>query len=850
MIPLLRYFSLRHLLAHKTRTLLSLFAVSLGVALFVSSDATNSSVETSFRNTLRELGGKAQWQVTRGRQLGVEESAIERIRPLPGAVAAPIIQASVTLPDLQEGSLLVLGIDFWKDSPLRLYSFEGAADPGVFAAAAFVPGAIVLTKRFADRNGLKVGSRLKVVARQGFAELRVTGLMSDAGPARALGGNLAVMEIHSAQKLFGRPGFVDRIEVAGVDRETLQAAVGPEYRIEPVVHTSSTMEDALARIRSLWVVSLIALLVGMLIIYQTVSISVLERVRDVAILRSLGATRRALLVSLLLEWSLIGLAGSALGVGLGYLLARGLVEYTAGTINAMIRLVDVGIVALTPVGVCGGLVAGTLAAAAAAVVPARRAAALPLVESLRKGIFGYRHSRGYLHLLAAGVAMIAIGSALVAVSPESLPPYSGLLASVLVFVGMTLAMPQICIAFSRVGRPALRRIFRVEGFLATDNAAKFPQRTGLTVVSLGGALAMMVSTATLVEGFHVGTTRWMDHSFPFDLTVSATDFSSAIYNQSTIPESTLREALKVEGVEMAYGMHKAFSDYRGQEIMIIAMDTGDYLKMRDRVGARPLTPKLAQGGGIEKLLSGTGVVVSENMAARFGLRPGDRLELSTPSGVRSFEVLDSIEDYSWPRGVAFIDRETYRKEWSDPELTYVDVLVRRGADRRRVKADLARAMAGKTAVFVYDVAELKAVADETMKQTVQVANMQVIVALLIGFLGILNTLLISVLRRTREIGLLRALGMTRRQVARTVVIEAVLVALAGGALGVAGGLFGAAYPLRLHTLQITGYLAPFAVPWASVGLALSTAIAIGFLASLIPARRASKFEIVEAVACE
>lgn len=831
------------------RTALSILAIALSVSLFVSSDIANSSVRSSFESTLRDLAGKAEWQITRGRTLGVEESVIERVKSVPGALATPIIQASVTLPELKEGTLLVLGIDFWKDSPLRLYTFEGQSDPKAFAGAALIPGSIVVAKGFAARHRLGVGSRLKVNTRAGISELRISGLLESEGPARVFGGNVAIMEIHAAQRLFGKPGFVDRIEVGQADGDALRRALGPEYSVDRIVRGSSTLEDGLARIESLVVVSIIALLVGMIIIYQTVSISVLERMKEIGIRRAVGATRGQILSTLLFQWALIGLAGGAAGIGLGYLFAKALIAYTAQTINAIVLLVDVRTVELTPFSVMAGLTAGTLASTAAVLIPARRAAGQSLMELLRPGLYSYRHAPHYRRHLALGLILAAGGSALIVFS-NRLPAHAGLLSSVLVFLGIALVLPQLTLWFTAAARPILRRLFRIEGFLAADSAAKFPQRTALTVVSLGGALAMMVSTATLVKGFDVGAHRWMDHGFPFDLTVSATDFSTTIYGQSLIPESVRDEVRRIPGVQHAYGMQKVFSDYFGQDIMVIAFDTAPYLDMRRAKGSASWSPVFEDPEAMRRFTSGSGIIISENFGAHFRLRPGDRLDLPTPSGTRSFEILAALEDYSWPRGVVALDRAVYRSLWNDPDLTYVDIRVDPNADRAQVRADISRALSGRYQVFLYDVADLKRIAEETMRQTVQLAHMQVIIALVIGFLGIANTLVISVLRRSREIGLLRAIGMSRGQVARTVMIEAVMIAVAAGAIGATGGIVGGAFPLRLHTYQITGYWVPFAIPWDSVVLALGTSILIGLAASAFPAKRAASVRILDAIGYE
>jgi putative ABC transport system permease protein len=197
-----------------------------------------------------------------------------------------------------------------------------------------------------------------------------------------------------------------------------------------------------------------------------------------------------------------------------------------------------------------------------------------------------------------------------------------------------------------------------------------------------------------------------------------------------------------------------------------------------------------------------------------------------------------------------IDRGVYRDLWQDPTLSFTDVRVKPGIALAEAKAQIAEALRGSTTYFLYEIADLKGVARNAIDASLALANVQVVIALVVGFLGIVNTLLISVLQRTREIGLLRAVGARRAQIRRIVGIEAILIALVGGALGVGIGCLGAALPLRMFTLRLAGFWVPFEMPWPTIALALAVSLALGILASLLPARRAAAASLVAAIAYE
>lgn len=848
MSELFRVLGLRTLRANRFRALLGLAAVALGVALYVSSRTMITSARTSMEQTVRSLAGSAEWQVTRGRSLGVEESLVERIRAIPGAVAAPVIQASVPVRAPGGGTLLLLGVDFSTDALLRLYRFESgaAAGPEQFAMAALVPNGIVVARSFAARHDLSLGSSLQVETNEGLRTLLITGVLADEGPARVMEGRFAVMELHAAQALFGRPGFVDRIEVAGAPREQLLAAC-PGCSVLPAARSGSMTEDALARIESLVAVSVIGLLVGLFIIYNSVQISVAQRLKEIGTLRALGATRQQVLGLFLLEWTALGLLGSGAGIVLGWALARVLLRTAGRSLNAIVPLIDFHHVVLAPATVAWGLALGCGTAFAAAFLPAWSATRIPPVELLRA--HGYRLAHRYGAAFAVGAAMMAAGLAMTALIRVSTA--AGLVSIALLFVGLALALPQLLLTAARAARPLLQRLFHLEGYLAADNLAKFPQRTALTAVTLGGALAMMVATASLVGGFQAATARARSETFPFDFAISATDFASgSIYSGRAIPARLLEEVRRVPGVELAYGVRAVFAEFRGQDVMVVGLDMPLFVEMHRRRGTHGWVRDLDESGDAARMEAGEGVCVAENFAALYRVRPGSEIELPTPSGPCRLRVLRAIEDYSWPRGAIVMDMRMLRRLWRDDALSYIDVAAAPGVAADRVRAAIASKLAGEYSLFLYDRAQIARISDDVLRQTVAVADLQVVVAMGIGFLGIVNSLLISVLQRTREIGLVRAAGMSRSQVARTVILEGLFVALLGGLIGLAGGLVGGWLPLRLFTLAITGFLYPLVIPWSSGALALAAALAIGFVASLVPARRAANLPVLEAIGYE
>lgn len=846
---LLVYFSLRYLAKKKLRTFLGFIAVTLGIALYVSADAANTSVIAALETGGSDLSGKAEWQVTRGRAVGIEADVLDVIRALEGAIAAPVIQSNANMVLPGDEPLLCLGVDFRTDAAMRLWGAtdgKNSIDPAAALATLMVPNAILLTRPVAERQSLKAGSKVTLNVRGQRREFFVTGILDAVGPAKVMDGGIGVISIEAAQTLFRRPGWVDRIEVAGVSRDVLQAAV-PECVIEPAHRPSTLVEDALARLRALVAVSVIAVLVGTFIIYNTVAISVVERLKEIGTLRAIGASRAQIQWTLITEWIIIGALGSAAGIVTGWLLAKALVTVTTDMLNAIMPIAQVKEVILKPSTIVFGMLLGTGATLAAAYFPARRALQFSPVTILRA--YSYRLSAGYVGLFWIGVACLLLATVLIWVLRRHLS--IGLASTGVFFVGLALALPQTVIWTARFVRPAMARLFGVEGFLAADNAAKFPQRTALTVIALGGSLAMMVATATLIGGFREACRRWLDHTLPFDFSISSNDFASSVYASDLFPAEFRDEVQKIDGIDYAYAVRVGFCDFEKMDIMVLAIEFDGFTRAQRRLGKTPWVEKIdADPRLIEKLRSGDEVAISENFAELYGKKPGDTIEIRARTGTRSVKIATAVEDYSWPRGVIVLDLEAYRRLFDDRDLTYIDVCLRPGADEAAVRRRLIDEFGAKYKFYLFRKGEVQKIAEDTLDQTIALANVQVLIAIFIGFLGIFNTLLISVLQRTREVGLLRAIGMSRAQLARTVMAEAILIAVVGGVVGVLVGLGGGWYPLRLFTLNMTGYLGPIVVPWPHVVGALVLAFLIGALAAFLPARRASRLNVLDAIGYE
>ncbi|AIE86234.1 hypothetical protein OP10G_2866 [Fimbriimonas ginsengisoli Gsoil 348] len=818
-------------------------AVALGVALFVSSFTSISGIRASIVRNAKEAAGNAQWRVSRGGGRGVPEDLLGRIRSTPNVVAAPFLNSSVTLLRPRAGKLVVVGVDMGSDSMLRLYGSKRALDPAALARMVLTPGSILITRQFADRYRLKARDKVRVGAPEGASELSIAGFFDDPGAASAVEGQIAFMELHQAQAMVKATGLLDYIDVAGVSQSELKKAA-PGFVVEPVTALSPAAQDALAQMESLYGLSLVAMLIGCFVIFGSVQVTVLERIKEIATFRAIGASRGQVVGALLVEWLLVGLIGSGLGIFTGAWLATSMLRIAMSTVNAMVPVVKGATAEMTPSAAAGGFVVGVVTVLFAAMLPAISSVRESPLLSLKPHMYRLKNRQALGFWL--GVPLLAAGLGLCALVGVSL--VTSLAGIVLAFLGLAFAMPfAVTFAAGRLKRVAGARL-GFPGFLATDNVHKAPQRTGLNVIALGGALGIMVATSSLVQGLGTSTRRWIHNTLPFDLAVTASDLGTSVYSSETIPDSLVPRIRNLNGVTHVYRVRKSFARHDTGDVMVIGIETRQYLEAHRRKGTSDWARPIAENQ--EALLDGSGAFASENFLALNHLRIGESFKLTTPSGERSFRILGSVEDYSWPRGTIVTDLETVRRLWKDPNLSYIDVQVDRPERMAEVRANIGELTRDQYALFIFDRNQIVKVADDVLQQTTAVANVQVWLAALIGFLGIGNSLAMSVLQRKREIGLLRAVGMSRRQLQQTVIAEALLVSIASGVMGMAGGLVGGWIPLRYFTFSVTGYLFPLVIPWAHMGIVFACAIVIGLIASILPMRQASAIPVLSAIAYE
>ncbi|HWP57706.1 MAG TPA: FtsX-like permease family protein [Candidatus Acidoferrales bacterium] len=856
MISLLGFVSLRHLARHRLRTALTLCGIVLGVAAITAIGMVNRTVLQSFQRTIDLVAGKAVLQVTNG-ESGVKESVFPVVRDAPGvAAAAASVEGFLPMTEFPGERLFLLGVDFLTDAFLRDHQFAGGALERERGLDFIAPAdSIALTESLARRLGLALGARVALTTAEGVKRYTVRALLKEEGTARAFGGNIALMDLPVAQLALGKWGKLDTVDLTveqGQDIEALRRRLadrlGGAAQVERPSKRGEQVESLIASFRvGLFFVSLVALFVGVFLIYNTVSVSVVQRRREIGILRCLGTARGQIMKLFLFEALALGLAGALGGLLAGVLLAKAALGAVTQTIGNLFFHIDASGTSLSWREVGLGLGGGIGVAVIAALQPAWEAARIGPAESARQEPWR-KDARRFSRLALAALSLLAVAPLVWFFSPGHFTPVqkfsAGMTSMFLFLLGVCLLSPLITLLASGAILRALRAGFCVSARLACDGLARNPVRSGMTVSTLMISLAAIFTVAVLVHSVRVSLLSWVDQMVSADLVVHSSAPTAGSLNVP-LKEEIGAAFKEIPGVKLVDFYRLIRSTYQGKPILI------ESFSARAARAVRSL-PMVAGDGQetLRRMAAGEGVVVSESFESKFGKGRGDTLELPTPSGAVSFRILGVYVDYSSDAGSVLLDRALYSKLWGDRLVDAFDLWLEPGADRDAVIREIKEKYGERYQLFVNTHAELKQAVVGIMEQSFRVNYAVEVIAVIVAIFSVINTLIASVLDRTREIGVLRAIGATEGQLKAIFVLEAAGMGLLGGLLGLIAGTIMSYQHVVYNTKVLTGWTFQYSYPPGVAAACVLLTVALCLIVAYAPARRAAQLNIVKAIAYE
>jgi putative ABC transport system permease protein len=883
-----------YLRQHPTRATLVVLSIALGVAALVSTRLLNASMTEAALKSVNPLARLADLVVVSG-EARLNRDVAGRIEKahVPGVKdVRPLYITRVALPQLDNRSVWLIGVHL----PSRVGQTQGMGDDlkrwGVRVDLApdgrqvlalyrdfvldglqmvFLPRhvrqplylvrerPVIVTEGLAEelRQALPGGTRhFRVLAAAGRAEeVSVWGTVAFTRADFPLSGNVIFTDVGSAAAIHNpeQPDRVTQINLtlekgAPVEqvRREVQGLVGDRAVVQTLAEHQGMLSDLTAGLQLGFAIGGAgALVIGLFLVYNAMSVNVAERRHDIGILRSVGATRGQIATVFLAEAALLGLCGSALGLPLGYALAYLALGPVSKVLNDVVIPIKSAQIALSPWLVVVALASGTAVAVLAALLPALQAAAEEPANAVRR-VPRVVHAlawvfNGLAVLLLAGAAAAAV------MLRAQLPPRAGIFGGfILLLLAALLLTPLLAVAAGRVVRRSFRNVFGLESRLAADNLVKSPVRTGLVVAALAATSALMVATAGFIRSTEDAIHEWVEYKIAADLFVTAGDPITSAGYQLPMDDRVGRElaGLKEEGVEAVLPVRFHPFHFRNKLVLMLALDTRAF---HGAGGERALARRLEQ---YPRLRDGGTALVSENFAAQFGVKPGDRLTVPGPTGPLELEVLGTVVDYSWNRGTVLVDRDWYAHTFADNLVDVYDVYLRPGCDAEAVKRVIVGHWGKSEALYAETRPAVQEAVTVGIRKVYNLAYAQQFVVGVVALLGVISALFISVLQRRRELGLLRAVGASRGQVLGTVLAEAVLMGVIGAAIGLLVGVVLEWYEVHVMLLDEAGLVFPMRFAWSVTTLVCGLSVVLATLFGLWPAWRATQLRITEAIAYE
>ncbi|BCB77140.1 ABC transporter permease [Phytohabitans flavus] len=844
----------KSLLARKLRLVLSGLAVVLGVMFvsgaFVLTDTLGRSFDAVFSTAYSQtdVGVAAKPKVEVSEFEGEEAAApfptstVDKVAAVPGVAKATGYVSTDGARLIGDNGKVVTSFgppqlgESWNPDDELIELREGRGPTA--------DNEIAINATLADAAKVTLGEKVGVLTREPRQDFTVVGIFGYSGGRDSLGG---VQQVEFtppvAQKLMlGETGVWNGVIVkaaSGVShdklRDDIAAQLGGDYEVKTgqqlADEASGSLKQGLSFFNNILLgFAGVALFVGIFLILNTFSIIVAQRTRELALMRAVGASRRQMIGSVLIEAVVIGLVASVLGLGAGVGVGA-LLAYAFGSLGGGLEMASVGVPAAA---VISSFVVGLLVTVVAAVLPALRASRIPPVAAMQEVA---TPDRPLTKVTVAGAIVGAAGGALLALG---LSGKAGgdwtlwtILGGVLVtFIGVALLTPLI----SKPVVGLLGRIFSwsVPGKLGRLNSGRNPRRTAITAAALMVGIALVTGVTVLLDSAKSSITKLAENTINADLVIAGVQSGP---RPPTFDPAVLDEVKAIPGVHTATGMYADLGTVNGEKQYLTAVTDVDAL--RDVYRAEPSSGTISSLGPDQML-------VDSSTATDMGLSVGSRLTVQLSRGEAHTYTLSGIYKESDLYG-GFVMPEQATKDFAMPQPTQGFIQLDPGTPVSQVERQVDRLLADSPEVSVADRSKFIEQQTSGFDQILTMIQILLALAILIAVLGIINTLALSVLERTRELGLLRAIGLRRAQTMRMITVEAVVISMFGAILGVVVGTgLGAAVVRALRDDGITELV----LPWSQMGLAVVLAAIIGVVAAILPAIRAARLNVLGAIAHE
>ncbi len=845
--------SLRYLLRHPWQIGLCILGVALGVAMIVAIDLANASAMRAFRLSTEAIAGRATHQIIGGPS-ELDESLYRRIRiDLGVRQAAPVVDGYVTTLTLNGITLHMLGVDPLAEAPFRSY-LNRADTPGTsldLTTLLVEPNTVLVSEQLAQQYGLTPGAPLTLQVGSQSRTVRIVDLLrpNDDLSRRALE-SMLISDIATAQEVLGKVGRLSRIDLILDTDEPVLAQLtailpaGAELT-RPAARVNTLEQMTRAFELNLSALSLLALIVGMFLIYNTMTFNVVQRRGLLGTLRCIGVTRRQIFALIMAEAVLISVIGTTLGLLLGIVLGRSLVTLVTRTINDLYFVVTVRSLTIDPAILLKGGMLGIGATLIAAAMPAREAMHTPPRLVLSRSSIEERVRRAVPLATWSGLAAILVGSGILIMPADfnqqttaiALNIWLAFVALFVIVLGCAFLAPGATVGLMMLIRPIAGRIFGMIGRMAARDVVAALSRTSVAIAAMMIAVSVTIGVGIMVGSFRQTVVQWLEQSLMADIYIASP--SNTANRIDTPLDLDLAERLaQTPGVAAQTRFRSVQTATDIGPVTLVAIDRAP----GRQGGQRFVGDRISTARDLDRYwdaFDAGAVFISEPLSFRMNLHTGDRLRLRTDRGEQDFPIAGVYYDYTSDRGVIQLAYHTYRTYWDDPQISSLALYAEPGVHVDALVQTLRERGTGHELVINSN----RGLRTETMAifdRTFAITAVLQLLATIVAFIGILSALMALQLERARELGMLRANGLTPRQVWGIVLGQTGLMGLTAGLLAAPVGIVLALILVYVINRRSFGWTLELSLDPALFGQALLVAVVAALLAGIYPALRMSR----------
>jgi putative ABC transport system permease protein len=839
-VSLFGKFILRDLRRNWMRTALTVCGIALGVAVLLSISLANHTALEKFKETVDRVSGRSNLEIHSLSSSRMDEKVLYDLRWLwaNGVKFSPLIDENAIVGDRDDGPLIeFIGMDMLADPDFKSYDEAGTGTDIDLLA----PDTALVGARLAQDQHLGVGSTFKLLLNERFYTLKVGKILSSKGLGGAFSGNMVVTDIGTAQKALGSAGKISRVELIVPESQfsavqaKLRAGLPSGLSVERPSQRGVQVEKMTRSFEcNLLALTFIALMVGMFLIYNTMTITVIRRRPEIGTLRALGVSSGQILSMFTLEALTFGVVGTTLGIIAGILFAQGTLNAVSQTFEHFYFKEPIETVIVNPIVLAVAFFIGVTLTVVAAVPPSVEAANVAPAEATRRSSYELKASRNALVVAVGGLVVLAL-AAVAAMQPavNNLPVF-GYASALFTICGAAMLIPQLLKWCLPLFGAITGWLFRSEGKIAARSLYGTLGRTSVAVASLMIGIAMMVSLAIMIGSFRQTVMVWVDQSLKADLWIETAARGGGNRDARMAPE-TIDKIKSVPGVVAVDSFVQHPIEYDGERTNLAAGDfdvVGKYghILFTDGENAKELCLDMHDGDA----------TVSEAFAIRKHVKKGDVIEIPSPAGNVALHVRGVYYDYSSDLGFIVIPRSMYARLYGDRTLSSCAVYLAPAADPDKVRDEIVRAVGNQSNLHIRTTRELRREAIKIFDRTFAITYALHTIAICVALLSVLNALLALTMESKRDFGVLRYIGASERQLRRIVLVEAGLLGAIGNTAGLALGFVLSLLLIYVINKQSFGWTVQFTLPVEFLVESGLLVFITAILSGVLPARLAAR----------